>query len=114
LKTEDGQKQMEEMMSGMMGGMEGMEGLGAMAGLMGGNQDAEPNPEQLKSMLTMLKSMKDSGTIPPEELSTVREQFRESFGSSIDDILKQADIAGGEMSNSDKELLDLMKAILED
>lgn len=114
LKTEDGQKQMEEMMSGMMGGMEGMEGLGAMAGLMGGTQDAEPNPEQLKSMLTMLKSMKDSGTIPPEELSTVREQFRESFGSSIDDILKQADNAGGEMSTSDKELLDLMKAILED
>lgn len=115
MKTEEGQKQMEEMMGGMMGGMEGMEGLGAMAGLMGGGAEgAEPNPEQLKEMLTMLKTMKDSGTIPPEELATVRDQFRESFGSSIDDILKQADAAGGEMSSSDKELLALMKGILED
>jgi hypothetical protein len=115
MKTEEGQKQMEEMMGGMMGGMEGMEGLGAMAGLLsGGAEGAEPNPEQLKEMLTMLKTMKDSGTIPAEELATVREQFRESFGSSIDDILKQADVAGGEMSSSDLELLALMKGILED
>lgn len=115
MKTEEGQKQMEEMMGGMMGGMEGMEGLGAMAGMMGGGAEgAEPNPEQLKEMLTMLKTMKESGAIPPDELATVREQFRESFGSGIDDILKQAAGSEGEMSSSDKELLDLMKGILED
>ena len=114
MKTEEGQKQMAD----MMGGMEGMEGMEGMAGMMGGGGGGEggeePSPEQLKEMLTMLKTMKDSGSIPPEELATVREQFRESFGSSIDDILKQADSAGGEMSGADKELLDLMQSILED
>lgn len=115
MKTEEGQKQMEEMMGGMMGGMEGMEGMGALAGMMGGGGDGEDmDPAQLKEMLTMLKTMKDSGSIPPDELATVRDQFRESFGSSIDDILKQADDSGGEMSDDDKELLDLMKGILED
>jgi hypothetical protein len=114
MKTEEGQKQMEAMMSNMMGGMEGMEGFGEMAGLLGGGGEGEPNPEQLKQMLTMLKTMKDSGSIPREELATVREQFRESFGSSIDDILKQSEVAGGEMSANDRELLDLMKSILED
>jgi hypothetical protein len=117
MKTEDGQKQMEDMMGGMMGGMEGMEGMegmAGMAGMMGGEGGEEPNPEQLKEMLVMLKTMKDSGSIPPEELVTVREQFKESFGSGIDDILSQADKADGEMTDDDKELLDLMKSILED
>jgi len=123
MKTEDGQKQMEDMMGGMMGGMEGMEGMegmpgmegmAGMANMMGGEGGEEPNPEQLKEMLLMLKTMKDSGSIPPEELVTVREQFKESFGSGIDDILSQADNSEGEMSEGDKELLDLMKGILED
>ncbi len=95
---------MEEMMKGM-GGMDDM-GLPGMDG-------EEPDPEQLKEMLRALKDLKDSGALPESELVEVRKQFMEAFGSSIDDIMKGADDAGDELGTQDKELLDLMKDILE-
>jgi len=96
---------MEDMMSGMgdMGGM-GMPGMG---------DGEEPDPEQLKEMLRALKDLKDSGSLPESELAEVRNQFKEAFGSSIDDIMKGADDSGDELGVQDKELLDLMKDILE-
>mmetsp|Transcript_24644 Transcript_24644/g.54261 ORF Transcript_24644/g.54261 Transcript_24644/m.54261 type:complete len:841 (+) Transcript_24644:96-2618(+) len=96
---------MEEMMSGMgdMGGM-GMPGMG---------DGEEPDPEQLKEMLRALKDLKDSGSLPESELAEVRKQFKEAFGSSIDDVMSGADDAGDELGSQDKELLDLMKDILE-
>jgi hypothetical protein len=112
MKTEEGRAEVEQMMGQMMEGMGGMEGMEGLSGMMGG--EGEPSPEQLKEMLTLLKTMKESGNIPPEELATVREQFRESFGSSIDDMMKQADSEQAVMSADEKELLDLMKYILED
>jgi len=110
LKTGEGAEGMEEMLKGM-GGMEGMEG---MAGMGGPDGDGEPDPEQLKEMLQAIKMMKDSGTLPPEELEEVKGQFRESFGSSIDQVIKDADDNEGEMADSEKELLGLIKSILDD
>jgi hypothetical protein len=96
---------MEEMMNSMgdVGEM-GMPGMG---------DGGEPDPEQLKEMLRSLKDLKDSGSLPESELQEVRNQFKEAFGSSIDDIMKGADEAGDELEAQDKELLDLMKDILE-
>ena len=83
-----------------------------LAGLMG--EDGEgPSPEQLIEMLKSLKEMKDSGSIPPAEFETVKQQFKEAFGSSLDDVVKDAS-ADGELSGTEKELLELMKAIMED
>jgi hypothetical protein len=96
---------MEEMMDGL-GGMDGM-------GIPGMGDGEEPDPEQLKEMLRALKDMKDSGALPESELVEVRNQFKEAFGSSIDEIMKGADDAGDELGTQDKELLDLMKDILE-
>jgi len=118
------QKNMMEMMKNpermedlekLMGGMLGQEGMAGLEGLMGGGGEngGEPNLEQLKEMLTQLKIMKDAGTIPPEELQTVRQQFKESFGSSIDEIVSQATNDKDAMTDGDRELLDLMKDILE-
>ncbi|GAX11096.1 hypothetical protein FisN_9Hh187 [Fistulifera solaris] len=99
---------MEEMLKGL-GGMDGMNGL---AGLMG--EDGEgPSPEQLKEMLISLKQMKDSGSIPPNEFEEVKKQFKEAFGSSLDDVVKDAS-KDGELSSTEKELLELMKAIMDD
>ena len=110
------QKNMMQMMKDGKG-MEGMEQmLGGMGGLGGipGMEDGEgPSPEQLKEMLISLKEMKDSGSIPPEEFDAVKKQFKESFGSSLDDVVRDAD-EEGDLSGEDKELLDLMKAIMED
>ena len=92
----------------MMKGMGGMDGMG-----LPGMDGEEPDPEQLKEMLRALKDLKDSGALPESELVEVRKQFKEAFGSSIDDIMKGADEAGGELGTQDKELLDLMKDILE-
>lgn len=107
-KTEEGREKLQEMTGGMMGDM-GMDGL---EGMMGG--DEEPDKEQLRGMLEMIKNMKDAGSIPPEELATVREQFKASFGSSIDEVMNEAKSGTEEMEDDDKELLELMKAILED
>jgi hypothetical protein len=106
LQSPEGMEEMQQMMGGM-----GLEGMGDMAGMMGGEEG--PNLEQLKETLTQLKTMKDSGAIPPEELATVRRQFKDAFGSSIDDIAKQAEEDPDAMSDADSELLQLVKEILE-
>ena len=111
MKNPEGMEDLEKLMGGMLGG-EGMEGL---EGLLGGGENGEgPNLAQLKEMLTQLKIMKDAGTIPPEELQTVRQQFKESFGSSIDEIMSQAKNDKDDMTDADRELLVLMQDILED
>mmetsp|Transcript_591 Transcript_591/g.919 ORF Transcript_591/g.919 Transcript_591/m.919 type:complete len:892 (-) Transcript_591:111-2786(-) len=107
-KTEEGREKLQEMTGGMMDGM-GMDGL---EGMMGG--DEQPDKEQLRGMLETLKIMKDDGSIPPEELATVREQFKANFGSSIDELMNEAKSGKEEMDDDEKELLELMKAILED
>lgn len=107
MKSGEGMENMEEMMKGM-GGMEG-----GMPGMPGANGE-EPSPEQLKEMLLALKELKDSGSIPDSELSEVKKQFKEAFGSSIDDVMKDADGSSEELASNDKELLDLMKSILDD
>merc|ERR1712086_836408 len=106
---------MEMMKSGEMpDGMEDMmSGMGDMGGIPGMGDGEEPDPEQLKEMLRSLKDLKDSGSLPESELQEVRNQFKEAFGSSIDDIMKGAGEAGDDLEAQDKELLDLMKDILE-
>jgi hypothetical protein len=112
------QKNMMKMMKsgeGMEGMEEIMKGMGGMEGMLGGGMDGEDiDPEQLKQMLLSLKEMKESGSIPPEEFEGVKEQFKEAFGSSIDDVIKEGDSNSSEFDSQDKELLDLMKQILYD
>ena len=104
LKDGKGMEGMEEMLGGMSG-------LGGMPGM--GEDGEGPSPEQLKEMLIQLKEMKDAGSIPAEEFNDVRKQFKEAFGANIDDFTKDVG-SEGELSETDKELLDLMKAIMED
>jgi hypothetical protein len=121
LMTKAMQKNMMEMMKSgnmpdgmedMMKGMEGMPGMdGGMPGM--GMDGEEPDPEQLKEMLRALKEMKDSGSIPESELAEVKKQFKESFGSNIDEVMKGASDSGEELGQQDQELLDLMKSILD-
>lgn len=110
------QKNMMEMMKsgempeGMEDMMKGMEGMGGLPGMDG---DEEPDPEQVKEMLKALKDLKDSGSLPESELNEVKKQFEEAFGSKIDELMKNASESGEEIGEADKELLDLMKAILD-
>lgn len=118
MKDGKGLEGMEEMLKGMGGmeGLAGMDGLAGMEGLAGlGDADGEgPTPEQLKEMLMALKEMKDSGSIPTEEFEQVKKQFNEAFGSSIDDVVKEADTNEADLNQTDKELLQLMKSIMSD
>lgn len=109
LKDGKGMEGMEEMMKSM-GGLDGLAGLGTGADGDGGEG---PSPEELMQMLTSLKELKDSGSIPPEEFDTVKKQFHEAFGSSIDDVVKEADANNEELSSTDQELLKLMKSIMD-
>lgn len=114
MESGEGAEGMEQMLKSM-GGMEGMEGMKGMGGMPGMNgEEGDPDPEQLKEMLQAIKTMKDSGTLPPQELEQVKAQFRDSFGSSIDQVIKDADANGDEMEESEKELLGLIKSILDD
>lgn len=105
LKSGKGLEGMDEMMKGM-----NMDALAGMPG-MGGDEDI--SPEQLKELLTQLKVMKDSGSLPADEMKAVKQQFKEAFGSSMDEVIKQAE-KDGDLGMQDKELLDLMKAVLYD
>jgi hypothetical protein len=96
---------MEELMKGM-GGMEGMNGLMGEGG-MGGMGGEDADPEQLKAMLTELKKAKDAGEISDKDLAAVKDMFKDSFGMSMDDLMKSDEISG-----TDKEVLDLMKDVL--
>ena len=75
--------------------------------------DEEMDPEQLKTMLKELKQMKDSGAIPDDQMQEMKKQFKEAFGSSLDDVVKDAENEAG-LETQDKELLDLMKSVLYD
>jgi hypothetical protein len=117
MESGEGAEGMEQMLKSMGGmeGMEGMEGMNGMGGMPGMNgEEGEPDPEQLKEMLQAIKTMKDSGTLPPQELEQVKAQFRDSFGSSIDQVIKDADANGDAMEESEKELLGLIKSILDE
>ena len=108
LKSGEGLEGMEEMMKGM-----DMDALGGMGGMGGMGNGEEMDPEQLKEMLTQLKTMKDAGVIPADQMKEVRDAFKEAYGATIDDVIKEAD-AEGDLGSQDKELLALMKSVLYD
>ena len=97
----------EEMMKAMGGGMEGMDGI--LPG-MGG----EMSPEDLKQTVKMMKDLLDSGQVSQDELTDIRKQFKDMYGSDIGELIKQADQegAGASMGGDEKELLDMFKRIL--
>ena len=104
------QKQMMEMMKDPKGMEEMMKNMGGMEGmgdLMGGNGE-DIDTEQLMSMMRELKASKDRGEISKEELDSVRNMFKEAFGSSIDTLDEST------MSSEDKEVLAAMREILND
>jgi len=120
-----------EAMEGMMGGMEGMEGMEGLsemmaamsgdgaaagaAGMPGFDPNGEISPEELKQSVTMMKQLVDSGSVSKDELDLVRNQFKEIYGSDINDLIKAADEEGTDDSGGDgKELLDLFKTILKE
>jgi len=108
LKSGEGLEGMEEMMKGM-----DMDALGGLGGIGGPGSGEEMDPEQLKEMLKQLKAMKDAGAIPADQMKEVRDAFKEAYGATIDDVIKEAD-AEGELGTQDKELLSLMKSVLYD
>jgi len=118
LMTKAMQKNMMEMMKsgempdGMEDMMKGMDGMG-LPGMEGMEDGEEPNPEQLKEMLRALKDLKSSGSVPESEINEVKKQFKEAFGSNIDEVMKNASDSGEELGEADQELLDLMKSILD-
>jgi len=121
MKTEEGRENIQEMTSKMTGGMEGTEALAGMGDMFGGGGGGgggggeEPDMEQVKEMLRMLKKMKDDGNIGPKEFATVRDEFKNMVGSNIEDILKEAESgADGDIPPEDKELFDLVKSLFED
>lgn len=102
-----------EGMEKMLGNMGELGGLGGLGGLPGMEDGEGPSPEQLKEMLVTLKTMKESGQIPPSEFENVKKQFKEAFGSSLDDVVKDAS-QDNQLDENEKELLQLMKAIMDD
>lgn len=111
----DGGKGLEGMpgmegMEEMMGAMGGMEGMGGLPGMDGG----ELSPEDLKQTVSMMKDLIDSGQVSDDELSEVRNQFKEMYGSDISDLIKKADEegAGESMTEDERALLDMFKQIL--
>jgi hypothetical protein len=97
-------EKMEEMMKNMNFD-EGMPGIPGM-------DEEEPDSEQVKEMLVALKALKDSGSLPKSELENVKKQFKEAYGTNLEELMQQADENKGALADADKEMLELMKSIL--
>mmetsp|Transcript_23271 Transcript_23271/g.41976 ORF Transcript_23271/g.41976 Transcript_23271/m.41976 type:complete len:941 (+) Transcript_23271:172-2994(+) len=106
-----GMEGMDEMMKAMGGAEGGMPGMG-MPGMDGGDM----SPEDLKQTLGMMKDLMDSGQVSEEELKEVRGQFKEMYGEDISDLIKKASDEGaeGQMTDDERELMDMFKRILGD
>lgn len=90
----------EEMMAGMEGmGLPGMDGYGAL------------DHEQTKEMLMQMRTMKEAGQIPDDQLEEVKKQFEQMFGTKIDDMMSGTNAE--ELSEQEKELMEIMKGILD-
>jgi len=106
-------------------GMEGMEGMEGLSELMGGGGGLEGMPgfgegdiseEDLKQSVDMMKELVESGNVSKDELDLVRQQFKDLYGSDINELITAADEegAGEELGDDGKELLDLFKTILKE
>ncbi len=123
---------MKLMKSGGKGveGMEGMEGLADMMKEMGGadGMDFEammknmenggdmpaPSPEELKESIKMMKQLVDNKMVSPDELEKVKQEFRNSMGADIEELIKMAEEQEklGELDDDGRELLSLFKEVL--
>jgi len=107
---------MEMMKSGK--GLEGMEGMLDDMGGMGGfpgmeGAEGDPSPEQLLEMLKSLKELQDSGAIAPSDFEAVKSQFKEAFGSSLDEMVDEAR-KEKPLNAQEEEMFELLKSIMED
>jgi hypothetical protein len=101
LKSGEVPEGMEEMMKGMEGMLPGMEGMD------GENLDHE----QMKELLLQLKALKDAGQIPADQLQLVQKQFEEVYGSNFESMMNGT--SEEELSDEEKELVEIMKGILD-
>ncbi|KAL7568492.1 hypothetical protein ACA910_012199 [Epithemia clementina (nom. ined.)] len=93
-------EEMEELMKSMTG----------MEGIMGADGGDGVDQEQLKAMLREFKAAKDRGEYSKQELEQVRKMFKEMFGSNLEELFKEAENA----TEEDREVMELMKAVLDD
>ncbi len=108
------QKKMVEMIKSGEGldGIAGMEGMHNMLDGMAGKEGMEHmdlSPQQVKEMLLALKGMKESGSFSREDLDMIKKQFKEAFGTSIDELGPSKPL-----TEDEKEILGMMKTILDD
>ena len=111
----DGEGGGMEGLAEMMKGFEGMEGMeGGFPGM--GDPNAELSPEDIKQSVSMMKELVESGQITKEEVALVKQQFKEAYGSDIEDLIKEADSGDmeGDLGDEGKELLDLFKKVLDE
>jgi hypothetical protein len=66
----------------------------------------------MKQMLLSLKQLKDSGEIAEKDFADIKREFLGAYGSSIEDVVKEAEAQGQEMDATERELVQLMKEIL--
>merc|ERR1711957_167269 len=122
----EGMEGLAEMMKDGGGeGMAGMEGMEELAEMMKGGGGLEGMPgmdegdisgEDLKQSVGMMKDLVESGNVSKEEMKLVQQQFKDLYGSDINELIASADEegAGEGLDDDTKELLDLFKTILKE
>ncbi|GMI43998.1 hypothetical protein TrCOL_g5080 [Triparma columacea] len=109
-------KMMKEMgldMEGMEGMEEMMKGMGGMGG-MGGVDGKPPTQEELKESIRLMKELIDNDMVGEEEMKQVKEEFRKSMGTDIEELVRMAEEQerAGDLDEEGRELLELFKKVL--
>merc|ERR1711862_796426 len=103
-------------MADMMKGLAGSSGDAAslLGNSLSNNQEEDINPEDIQQSIKLMKELMDSGSISKEEISLVKEQFQEVYGTDIHKFIQEAEGEEQNLDDDGKELLSLFKDVLKD
>merc|ERR1712083_341922 len=104
---------MAEMMKGLAGGS-GDGAASLLGNSLSNNQEEDINPEDIQQSIKLMKELMDSGSISKEEISLVKEQFQEVYGTDIHKFIQEAEGEEQNLDDDGKELLSLFKDVLKD
>merc|ERR1719232_2077096 len=102
-------------MADMMKGLAGSDdAASSFLGKAAAQDPGDINPDDIQQSIKLMKELMDSGSISKDEISLVKEQFQEVYGTDIHKFIQEAEGEEQNLDDDGKELLSLFKDVLKD